>query len=132
MHQPRAKLLRLIGQHARRHSIDLARQSLLGFGFIDSGIIAALTMTSGRTGRTVWASPALLVPPPAQAVGTIKIKRDLLPQRREAPLQLPANRAAFAEQQNLHPFIPYVFVGAKRRIAEAKHSPKKIISYVPL
>ena len=62
---------------------------------------AALTITSGRTARTVSSSAGGVAKSPHSSVDC-EAQRDQLAQRRERALQLPADLAVLAEQQDLH------------------------------
>ena len=60
---------------------------------------AALTITSGRSARTVAASDSGSAKSAAVAV---EVERDQLAERRQRALQLPADLAVLAEEEDLH------------------------------
>jgi len=105
VHQQRAAGGGLARQHGRRVGVDAARQFGLAFGAVDGGVGGGVDDDVGaqlahRGGQAVGFAQVA-----AQAGRAAAIQRHQLAQRRQTALQLPAELAVLAQQQDLHGWV---------------------------
>ena len=106
MNEPGADFFGRSGKRARRFGIDPARQLRLGLGLVDGRIGGGidddirpdLTHSRRDVGQTGEVA--------AQLTRRVEVERDKFPQRRQTPLQFPAELAALAKKKDFHDARP--------------------------
>lgn len=112
MHQQRAGLRRLAGQHLGSQRIEQPRLFRLAFGLVHGRVGGGIDDdigTQSAHGPCEFIEAREIA---AQALATgvaLALQRDQLAQRRQAALQLPAHLSIAAQQQQLHAPAPSVY-----------------------
>ena len=101
VHQPGAQARRLLGQHARRSGVEGAGELGLAFGFVHGGVGGGIDDDVGAQ-RAHGVGKACGVAEVAAVLGAVKVECGDLAQHREAALQLPADLATFAKEEDVH------------------------------
>ncbi len=101
MHHQGAELFGRLRHDAGRGGVELARQICLALGLVHGRMRGGVdddigTHAPHRVGHLIGLAEV------GGIVGAVEVERDQFAQRRQAALQLPADLAALAQQQQLH------------------------------
>ena len=108
MHQQRAQLMRLPGQHGNRVGIDGSGTLGFLFGLVHRGVGRGIDDDIGRETAHGVSERVDLLEVTAQAVAAVAVKRHQFAQWRQCALRLPAHLAILAQQQDFHAPCPRV------------------------